>query len=50
MQYSTEPKYKRYVQGSGFFSFAWKFGDKYGKKLMVTGTKTGIDATKTASK
>ena len=22
MRYSTEPKYKRYVQGSGFFSFA----------------------------
>ena len=24
--------------------------DKYGKKFMVTGTKIGIDATKTASK
>ena len=37
MRYSTEPKYKRYVQGSGFFSFAWKFGDKYGKKLFWGG-------------
>ena len=26
------------------------FGDKYGKKIMDTATKTGIDATKTASK
>ena len=31
-------------------SFARKFGDKYGKKLMDTATKTGIDAIKTASK
>ena len=27
-----------------------KFGDKYGKKLIDTATKTGIDAAKTASK
>ena len=31
-------------------SFARKFGDKYGKKLMDTATKTWIDAAKTASK
>ena len=31
-------------------SFARKFGDKYGKKLIDTSTKTGIDAAKTASK
>ena len=31
-------------------SFARRFGDKNGKKLMDTATKTGIDATKTASK
>ena len=31
-------------------SFARKFGDKYGKKLMDTATKTGMDAPKTASK
>ena len=30
-------------------SFARKFGDKYGKKLMDTATKTGIDAAKIAS-
>ena len=31
-------------------SFARKYGDKYGKKLMDTATETGIDAAKTASK
>ena len=31
-------------------SFARKSGDKRGKKLMDTATKTGIDAAKTASK
>ena len=31
-------------------SFARKFGDKYGKKLMHTATKIGIDAAKTTSK
>ena len=31
-------------------SFAKKFGDKYGKKLMDTVTKTWIDPAKTASK
>ena len=33
----------------GFLSFARKFGDKYGKKLMYTVIKTGIDASKTVS-
>ena len=31
-------------------SFSIRFGHKYGKKLMHTTTKTGIDAAKTASK
>ena len=31
-------------------SFARRFGDKYGKKLIDTATKTWIDAAKTASK
>ena len=50
MRYSTEPKYRKYVEGYRFLSFARKVGDKYGKKLMVTATKIGIDAPKTASK
>ena len=50
MRYSTEPKFRKYVKGYGFLSFARKFGDKYGKKLVDTAAKTGIDATKTGSK
>ena len=42
MRYSVEPTYRRYVKGYGFLSFARKFGDTYGKKLMNTATKTGI--------
>ena len=36
MRYSLEPQYRKYVQGYGFLSFAIKFGDKYGKKLIDT--------------
>ena len=50
MRYSTEPKFRKYVKGCGFLSFAKKSGDKYGKKLKVTATKTGIDTANTASK
>ena len=50
MRYSTEPKFGKYVKGYGFLSFTKKFGNKYGKKLIDTATKTGIDAAKTASK
>ena len=50
MKYSTEPRFRKYVNGYGFLSFAKKFGNKYSKKLMDTATKTGIDATKTTSK
>ena len=50
MRYSLEIKKRKYVEGYGFMSFARKFGDKYGKKLMDTATKTGIDTAKTASK
>ena len=39
MRYSTEPKYRKYVKGYGFLSFATKFGDKYGERLMDTATK-----------
>ena len=46
MRYSAEPKFRKYVKGYGFLSFARKSGDKYGKKLMNTATKTGMDAAK----
>ena len=49
-KYSTEPKYRKYAEGYGFLSFARTFGDKYGKKIMDTATKTGVDAAKTAFK
>ena len=50
MKYSTEPKFRKYAKGYGFLSFAKKFGDNYGKKIMDTATKTGVDAAKTSSK
>ena len=50
MRYSTKSKFRKSVKGYSFLSFARTFGDKYGKKLMDTATKTGIDAAKTASK
>ena len=50
MRYSTERRFRKYVKGYSFLLFARKFGDKYGKKLMDTATKTGVDAPKTASK
>ena len=50
MRYSAEPKYRKYFKRYGFFSFARKICDKYGKKLMNTATKTGIYAAKTTSK
>ena len=50
MRYSTKPKYKKYVKGYGFLSFAKRFSDKYGKRLMDTATKTGTYVAKTASK
>ena len=50
MRYSTESRFRKYVKEYNFLSFARKCGDKYGKKLMDTATKTGMDAAKTASK
>ena len=50
MRYLTEPNYRKHVKGYGFLSFAKRFGDKYGKKIMDAATITRMDATKTASK
>ena len=41
MRYSLEPTYRRYIKG--FLSFARKFGDKYGKRLMDTAAKVGTN-------
>ena len=50
MRYSTEPKYRKYVQKYDILSYVKKFGDKYDKKLIDTATKARIDVAKTASK
>ena len=50
MRYSTEPRFRKYVIGYGFLSFAKNFGNKYGKEIIDTATKTGMDAAKTAFK
>ena len=48
MRYSAEPRYRKYVEGYDFLSFARKFGDKYGKKCKygktaeATGDLIGI--------
>ena len=34
MRYSLEPRYRRYVQGQGFMSFARNIGNKYGRKIF----------------
>ena len=49
MTYSTEPRFRTYVRLC-FLSFGNNFGNKYGKKLMDTATKTEIDAATTTSK
>ena len=50
MRYQLEVKYIIYVEGYGVLSFGREIGDKYGKELMDTAAKTGIDAAKTPSK
>ena len=39
MRYSGEPRFRKYVKGYGFLSFAGNLGDKYGKKLINTQQK-----------
>ena len=50
MRYSGEPRFRKYVKGYGFLSFAGKLRDKYSKKLINTATKAEMDAEKTAFK
>ena len=40
MRYSAEPRFRKYVKGYSFLSFARKFVGKYGTKLMDTAAKT----------
>ena len=39
-------KNKKYFRGYGFLSFARKLSKKYGKQLLDTATKSGINASK----
>ena len=39
MRHSAEPNFRKYAKRYGFLSFARKFCDKYGKKLMDTAQK-----------
>ena len=54
MRYSIEPRYRIFVKGYRFLSFAKNIGknlsDKYSKKLLDTAKKSTADALKTASK
>ena len=34
MRYSLEPRYRKYVHGHGFMSFARNIGNKYSKKIF----------------
>ena len=49
MRYSTAQRKRKYLEGYGFLSLAKISGDKYGKNIIDTETKIGIDAVKTAS-
>ena len=50
MRYPTDLRFRKCVKGYCFLSFAKMIGNKYGKKLMDTATKTGMDAAKATSK
>ena len=54
MRYSIDPRYRRYVKGCGFLSFAKNMGknisNKYSPKLVDGAKKSATDAIKTASK
>ena len=48
MRHSIEPRYRIYVKGYGFMSFARSMSNKYGKKLVDTAKKSATNAIKTA--
>ena len=46
--YSIELRTRKYVKGYRFLLFRKSLSNKYGKQLLDTATKTGLDALKTA--
>ena len=49
-RYSIKPRTRKYIKWYGFLSFALNLSNKYGKRLLDTATKTGLDALKSDSK
>ena len=47
-RYSTEPRTRKCVKRYWFLSFTWNLSNKYGKYLLDTADKTGLDALKSA--
>ena len=45
-----ERRTRKHVKGYGFLSFVRNLANKYGRQLLDTATKAGLDALKTASK
>ena len=50
MRYSLESRYRRYVQGQGFMSFARNIGNKYGKELFDKSIDVGKSMKKNGKK
>ena len=48
-RYYLEPRTRKYVKGYKFLSVVRNLCNKYGKQLLDTAAKTGLDALKTAS-
>ena len=47
---SIEPRTRKHVKGHGFLLFTRNPLNKYGKQLLDTAAKAGLDALKTATK
>ena len=45
-RYSRELRTGKYITGYKYLSFARNLPNKYGKKLLDTATKTGLDTAK----
>ena len=50
MRSSIESRRRKYVKRYGFLSYMRNLWNKYGKKLLNTATKTGLDTLKTEPK
>ena len=46
-RYFIEARTRKYIKGCGFLQFARILSNKYGKQLLKTASKTGLDALKT---